>query len=797
MSYGVYNSTTRITGMYSGFDTDQLVKDLMEVENTKLDKVKQNKQYAEWQQEAYRDIINQLRDFEDKYFSYSNPATNLRSSSTFNGYAVSMGSETDSRYIEITSTSSAVTGNYNISNISLAKSARAQGTAISSGSIEGASLSPFPTISNANDNNKITVTLNGASKVIDLGDLTDQDSDLDVDIDDLISALQGEIDTAFGASKITVGKNVDKLTFSTDSTNTLEIDYAYNDGYKLFGSTVGTNKVIDSQNNKFQVTYNGVTTPIELAEGTYANADALADEIQDNVDTAFGVGNMRVVNSGGKLYLKAIDSAKSAAVTNSWDTYDVSSGITVDGTTVQDNFDVTIDGATYNVTLEQKTYTKDELLSTLQSQIDSSKVAVTVDSATGKLRFEALSDIETSVGKTNNTGLEAMGLNNANLSNKVDKSANLTETNFATPLTTGAGDIIQFTINGETFEFDGANTSLNEIISTVNNNQNANVKMMYDELSDKIIVESKDTGATAGIEISDVTGNLMQVLGLNGASASGSDASITIDMNDGNGPQTISRPTNEFTVNGITYDLKEDYTGDIGFRVEGDSDELFDKIKGFVEDYNKIVEDINEKLNEKKYYDYKPLTEAQKDELSEKEIEKWEEKAKSGILRSDSMLRSLVSNMRDIMYQSVDGMGIYDIGIKTSSNYKDAGKLVIDETKLRDAIEDNPNQIANLFSKADEGIANKLYDVLEDNVSVRTNSNGQKGLLLEKAGMLGDRTVNDNILSDKISSYDDMIADMLDKLTDKENYYYTMFAKMEDALSRMQSQSSFFTSQMG
>lgn len=791
MSYNI----TRVTGMFSGFDTDQLVKDLMEAENMKVDKAKQDRQYLEWKQEEYRDIINQLRDFEDKYFSYSSADTNLRSSKTFNGYAVNMASENDSRYIEVTSTSSAVTGNYTISNISLAKNARAEGSAISTGNIEGASLTPFPTISNANDNNKITVTLNGASKVIDLGDLTDQDLDSDVDIDDLVSVLQDEVNTEFGNSKITIGKNGDKLTFSTESTNTLKIDYAYNDGYKLFGSTIGTNKVIDNQNDKFEVTYNGSTSSIELTEGTYADADALADEIQNQIDTAFGADNMRVVNSSGKLSLKTIDSTKNATVTNSWDTHDVASGITVDGTTVKDNFDVTIDGETYNVSLDQKTYTKDELVSALRSQIDNSKVAVTVNSSDGTLRFEALSSEKASIGKTNNTGLEAMGLNNSNLSNKVDLSANLTEANFGTTLATGTGDIIKFNVNGESFEFDAANTSMNDIISTVNGNGNANVSMMYDELRDMIIVESKDTGATADVEIADVAGNFMQVLGLNGASADGSDASITI--NDGNGDQTISRPDNEFTVNGITYDLKDDYTGSVGFRVEGDSDELFDKIKGFVEDYNKIIENVNEKLNEERNYDYDPLTDKQKDALSEKEAELWEEKAKSGILRSDSTLRSLVNNLRDAMYESVDGVALYNIGITTSSNYKDAGKLVIDENKLRQSIEDNTDQIANLFTKADEGISNKIYDILEKNVSIRTNSNGQKGLLLEKAGMSGDRTVNSNILSNKISNYDDMIDEMLEDLARKEDYYYNMFAKMEKALSQMQSQTSFLTGQMG
>lgn len=806
MSYSI-SGMTRITGMYSGLDTDKLISDLMKVENQKVDKVRQDKQYLEWKQEAYREIIGALRDFEDKYFSYGNPSTNLRSSSTFNGYAVNMGSEDDNRYIEIASTAGALSGNYTISNISLAKSARVEGSAISTGSIESEDIT-FPlNIDNAGDNNKITVTLNGASKEITIGDGINSIAN----ISDLVTDLQTKIDEEFGVNqdlskKITVGNSGNKLTFSTNSTNNLSIGYAYNKGYQLLGTSLGTTIDINSQNNKFELTYDEITPAklIEIPEKSDYSVDELADEIQKQIDSAFSFNDsnrgIRVVNNNGKLSLKTIDGTKTATVTNGWDTHVVKDTDNKIPDDITGSFTVTLDGQDYNITLEDKTYTKEELVSTIQSKVDSSKVLVTLDDL-GKLRFEAISNKELTTDKVENTGLDALKFNNVNVSNKVDLSSKLADAKFSTPLTTDAGGIIEFTINGERFEFDcdgDADTdghSLGYIISTVNNNQNANVRMMYDELRDKIVVESKDTGATAKVEISDVAGNFMQVLGLKDAKSNGSDASVTID--DGNGVQTISRPSNEFSVNGISYDLKEDYAGNVSFKVEGDSDELFDKINGFVEDYNKIIEDINKKLKEEKDYDYKPLTEAQKDGMKEKEIEIWEEKAKSGILRSDSTLRSLVNNMREIMYESVDGMALFSVGITTTANYKEAGKLIIDEDKLREAIEDNPDQIANLFSKEDEGIASKLYNVLEENVSIRTNSNGQKGLLLEKAGMTGDRTVNNNILSNQIFRYDDMITDMLDDLVSKENYYYNMFAKMESALSKMQSQSSFFMGQMG
>src|SRR5690625_7216747 len=111
-------------------------------------------------------------------------------------------------------------------------------------------------------------------------------------------------------------------------------------------------------------------------------------------------------------------------------------------------------------------------------------------------------------------------------------------------------------------------------------------------------------------------------------------------------------------------------------------------IKQFVEQYNQVVEAIHTSQREENHRDYLPLTEEQKEEMSDKQIELWEERAKSGILRGESILSNGLFSMRQSWYSNVDSEGAFtsitNIGITTSPDYADGGKLIIDEEKLRD-----------------------------------------------------------------------------------------------------------------
>ncbi|WP_069650352.1 flagellar filament capping protein FliD [Caloranaerobacter ferrireducens] len=494
------------------------------------------------------------------------------------------------------------------------------------------------------------------------------------------------------------------------------------------------------------------------------------------------------------------------ATKDTWTSSDkVSSGLTgaavnLAGLNNGDTFDLTLDGVKKTITLEKDygSLTVTQLKDDLQVLIDNAFGAgnITVIENGGTLTFEAdghtlvISDTNTGDTTVSDLGFTSGDKNIFDLNKTLDSN-------------------VEFTINGITFSFDTSYTYA-DIINEVNSSD-ANVTLSYSSLTDKFTLQANQEGAVNNISLSDVTGNLLTGTFKLINTSQGQDAIFKLDG------VTTTRSSNTFTIDGVTYTLNSTYTdvNPIDITISSNPDDLIEKIKGFVEKYNEVISTINGKLSEKKYYDYKPLTDAQKDEMTEKEIELWEEKAKSGILRSDSILEGIVNDMRTALYDSVEGVGIslYDIGITTSSNYKDRGKLVINEEKLRQALEDRPQDVMNLFAKEsdidysdtsnraqrynEEGLAHRLYDILQDNIRTTRDSNGRKGLLLEKAGIENDVTEYNNVLNEKISDYDEMINELLDELADKENYYYTMFARMERAIQQMNNQSAWLMGQLG
>ncbi|MCX7771738.1 MAG: flagellar filament capping protein FliD, partial [Clostridia bacterium] len=217
--------------------------------------------------------------------------------------------------------------------------------------------------------------------------------------------------------------------------------------------------------------------------------------------------------------------------------------------------------------------------------------------------------------------------------------------------------------------------------------------------------------------------------------------------------------------------------------------------------------------------DYLPLTEEQKSAMKDKDIENWEKKAKTGLLHNDSILQQITISMRKSLSEPVQGVGLTlkDLGIQSRS-YADNGKLYLDEDKLKSILKSKPDEVRKLLNGVSEdnpkydrnlsteqrqnrysksGIFQRLSDLIEDNISLVSNKYGQKGILLEKAGIEGDTTSSDNIITDEIEQYDKKITALTEKLAQKEENYYAKFTKLEQALSKMNQQSSWLASQFG
>ncbi|MFF2752178.1 flagellar filament capping protein FliD [Psychrobacillus sp. NPDC058041] len=236
-------------------------------------------------------------------------------------------------------------------------------------------------------------------------------------------------------------------------------------------------------------------------------------------------------------------------------------------------------------------------------------------------------------------------------------------------------------------------------------------------------------------------------------------------------------------------------TAPVQLKADTDIDFMVDKVKEFVTKYNELIAGMNDQLKEKVYRDFPPLTDEQRKDMSESEQKLWDEKAKSGLLRSDSIVSNGLNSMRDAIYGRVGSEpGIINtlaqMGITTSSNYSDGGKLVIDEDKLRKALTDNPDQVVKTISQSGE----------------KTSTEDSRGIVQRLRDSMKEFTRKIEIKAGKVSSTDQQYAmgksliDMNSRITsfqnrlkDVEARYWKQFTAMEKAISKANNQSSYLS----
>lgn len=341
------------------------------------------------------------------------------------------------------------------------------------------------------------------------------------------------------------------------------------------------------------------------------------------------------------------------------------------------------------------------------------------------------------------------------------------------------------------------------------NENSAGAVLSYDTLKDKFVMESSKEGSANALTLSaEMESKLKLDVGTHDAAQN---AKLVIDG------ESVTKSSNRFLLDGTQYTLNETYTETEPLEIEltRDTEAVADVLKDFVEDYNKIVAKLTVKVNEPTYRDFQPLTAEQKKDMTEADIELWEEKAKSGLLKNDPLVSNILSEMRGILYSSVEGadISLYEMGITTSPDYRDNGTLVINEDKLNEALETNFDDVVKLFTSSSDkkyldtdnseerynesGIADRLLDVMNNYIRTTRDDDGNKGHFVEKAGTPGDKSTTNSMLAKEIAEADKRVEILLEYLESKEESYYLQFARMESALSEMQSQSSALMSQLG
>lgn len=392
----------------------------------------------------------------------------------------------------------------------------------------------------------------------------------------------------------------------------------------------------------------------------------------------------------------------------------------------------------------------------------------------------------------------------------VDVSQTLEELGIADSFFDGDGNA-SIKINGvEIGSSYTKETALETILNDINNNEDAGVSVSYSKLTNKFVFTSKETGADKTISMESNTDTLTYALFGDGTGAtSGTDAEVTVVAN--GETKTLTRSSNTISMDGLsvtvkgTFDTSSEETP-VTFTTTADADKIVSAVKSMIGDYNAMVTEIHdayatmplEKSNRDRY---EPLTEDDEADMTDTAIEKYEEKAKTGLLFGDSDLSSLYSKLLSaITPVGTDGGAMKDIGITT--NYSDKlTTLVLNEDKLREALADNPDSVKEVFTKAKEGgsatdgLMTKLKAQMDAYASV---TGASKGVLINKAGSpYASTTMLDNSLQDQIDNYDDQIEKWQDKLSDKIDYYTQQFTRLEQLISEMNSQSSALSGMLG
>jgi flagellar hook-associated protein 2 len=483
---------------------------------------------------------------------------------------------------------------------------------------------------------------------------------------------------------------------------------------------------------------------------------------------------------------------------------------------------LTLDGTAYTVSLDDVTD-----LTSLQNAVDDAvgdgKLTVGTATASGGASVLTITAADSGVqqlaisspaaGDSGLTDLGFVAADGAVLSNRLTTStATLEDIAAYLGITLNDTDGVDLTINGTSVSFDASYT-IDEMIDAVAD-ADCGATLAYDEATGKLVLTAAATGAGKLLAVTEGTGSDFLTKALS-VSTAGQDAKLTIDG------QAMTRSANTVTVGGVTYTLNAETDETALVTLTQDTDGVYELISAFVDDYNALIATIGSELSADYDSDYPPLTDDQKAAMTDEEIENWEAKAKTGLLANDSLLKSLLSELRASVVDAIAGVstGIFDIGLDTGS-YDENGKLYIDEDALKEALQSDPGAIMNLFSQQsasyggtatvrtlsaaelatrydEEGIAYRFYDVLAKYTSTVRDSSGNKGLLLEKAGVENDTSETDNALTEQIEKYQTALSAEEDRLDDYEERLYAQYTALETYINNMNTQLTALLSYLG
>ena len=794
-------SNLRLGGITSGFDTEAMVTQLLSSYQTRIDKQSQKITKLSWQQSAYQDITKKITEFKNTYFDVLKRDTYLMSPSTFNKFKadVTATSNADAAGLTVSTTSNSSSGSYKIKLNQAAKASTAQGNSITSGNFKldlDKALSSASGEVKTNDDGSKTWTMNfaldvqvgGIRKTISFsadallgadGNVADKDAAKSSIIDSLNQKLQ----ESFGYSGKTSG-----ATGATDANGKewfLQVKLG-SDGKAEF--QVGGNASVSVAENKGNFGLAQPKEKVAISTGSVVTGvNAFQVEIGGkNVSVAFNGVSSTYYDSKGQTGNEAIlaeyKGLKTAAYRKSYN--------------LADN-EIVSDEQLEKFTYSNEQAAKDKNAASIKEALKGvagytfnfDGTYVTAADSNGNSVDFSMTSVE---GGT-------LGLTKASASNKINSGSTLSDLGFKPE----ADGTYKLNINGTEISLDKKST-ISSMMSAVNKSA-AGVTMTYSSLTNSFTLESKEFGGAGKVEVGDTSlGRSLGLVDDNGTVGASEGQNAIFEING----QEVYLNDNTYTLDGNTFTFNDNMT--IGetytVNIAKDSTTVKDALKKFVESYNKLIDDVYGYIGKSPAKDddgntYEPLTDAEKEEMSEDEITKWEEKAKQGVLYNDSTVSTVMSQMRSALYTSVtldDGskFGIYNLGIKTSSEWSEHGKLQIDENAFDKAFENNEDAIIKLFTDSDTGMMKKLNSVIDGAVKSSGAAN-TRGTLVRKAGKADSSVTTDSTIYKEMVKMQDRLKELQDRYDTKEEYWWKVFTNMETAMADLNSQTSYISSYLG
>ncbi|WP_033168604.1 flagellar filament capping protein FliD [Clostridium sp. KNHs205] len=762
----------RMSGMISGLDTDSIIKELMSAKSAKKTKLVQQKTKVEWKQEIWSDLNTKL------YKLYTDQLSKVRLAGN---YATKKVTSSNENMVTATASASAGSGSHTIEIKQLASAQY-----ITGGSKTGLKGSSTLKDAGMDVGNVIKITSGTGS--------TATTKNLEITatttINDLVNTMKAagltaSFDEAQGRFFIT-GKNsgeANAFSIQTFKLNTAE-SAALKSASEALKSAAG---VTDSQIS----TYQSLLEDVAKKESAY---NAATDKVTAWMELQ--TAKQKVTDTEESFYTTAasknviaerLEELKEAATGNGSE----------EAKKVYGEIETAVKKKYYELDTDGKVKSPETFS---QAAINSSKAAIMSEATAyinkgmndGTLTFDtveernqAIQDKYTSLlndidaDETTALAKKTQELYNKQLDTAMNNSANIY------PSTSEGTSKVKTEV--EALKADGA------ISTALSNYKTARVDYA-NAVNNAIDVETGQLSAIGLADIKvDVVNGKTSVVSSGGPSdfqlKAAVDSTILLDG------ATITNAGNTFTAAGVTYNLKNAQEGTtVNVSVTNDTQAVYDMVKNFVKSYNEILTEMNTLYNATSAKGYEPLTDEQKEAMSDKQIEMWEDKIKDSLLRRDDKLGGVINTLRTSLQGSVSVNGknysLASLGITTGA-YTEKGLLHIqgdsddatysDKTnKLKEALSSDPDAVASVLSS----ITTNLYTAMQDKMKSSSVSSAMT-------------FYNDKEMKNQVTNYTKQISVWETRLQDMEDRYYKQYSAMETALAKLQSSSNSLSGLFG